>query len=217
MRNIGGSSSIVDGKGILVAAGEGVALRAGRSAWAACREWYRARSPCRASAGQRPQQRPGVGVARVVVDLLRGADLDDLPRIHHGHAVRRARHDAEVVRDENRRRAEAFAEVRAEGPESGPEWSRPARSSARRQAESSRSRGQRDGQDGTLAHAAGEVVRIERHAAPSGRSMPTRRHQLQHARSQTPRAEACGSWTRTAARQSARRSVMLGFSAVIGS
>ena len=50
-------------------------------------------------------------MARVVVDLLRGSDLHDLSRIHHGHAVCRAGHDAEVVRDEHRRRAELLLDA----------------------------------------------------------------------------------------------------------
>ena len=50
-------------------------------------------------------------MARVVEDLLRRAGLDDLARVHHGHAVGDARDDAEVVRDKHRRRAELLLHV----------------------------------------------------------------------------------------------------------
>ena len=61
--------------------------------------------------GQRAQQPPRIGVARVAEDILRCAGLDDLARVHHGHAVGDARDDAEVVRDKHRRRAELSLHV----------------------------------------------------------------------------------------------------------
>src|SRR5947209_15534613 len=46
------------------------------------------------------QERLRVGVRRPLVDVLAGADLDDLAEIHHGDAVRYVADDGEVVRDE---------------------------------------------------------------------------------------------------------------------
>ena len=51
--------------------------------------------------GHTGQQRPCVGVAGVIVDVVRGADLHDVARIHDGHPVSDVGHDAEVVGDEN--------------------------------------------------------------------------------------------------------------------
>ena len=51
--------------------------------------------------GHTGQQRPGVGVAGVVVDLIRGADLHDVAGIHDGHTVGDVGHDAEVMGDED--------------------------------------------------------------------------------------------------------------------
>ena len=55
--------------------------------------------------GQAAQERPGVGMARVVEDLERAPHLHDPPRVHHRHAVGIGGHDAEVVGDQDDRDA----------------------------------------------------------------------------------------------------------------
>ena len=90
---------IVDGKGIFVAAGEGIALRRVDQRGRHAGNGMQPRLP----AGQRRerlQQAPGVGVARIVKDILRRAELHDLPGVHDGHTIRHARHGAEIVGDE---------------------------------------------------------------------------------------------------------------------
>ena len=101
---------VVDGEGVLVAGGEGVALRrVNERRRHAGDDWQRLLSA--RERGQRAQQPPRIGVARVVEDILRCAGLDDFARVHHGHAVGDARDNAEVVRDEHRRRAELLLHV----------------------------------------------------------------------------------------------------------
>ena len=51
------------------------------------------------------QQRRGVGMAGICEDLLDRSGLDDAAAIHDGYAVRDFCDDAEVVRDEDHRRA----------------------------------------------------------------------------------------------------------------
>ena len=51
--------------------------------------------------GHTGQQRPGVGVAGVVVNFVRSADLHDVAGIHDGHTVSDVGHDAEVMGDED--------------------------------------------------------------------------------------------------------------------
>ena len=58
--------------------------------------------------------------------------LDDLARVHHGDPVAHLRHDAQVVGDEDDRRARSPRAGRASGRGSAPGSSRPAPSSARR-------------------------------------------------------------------------------------
>lgn len=101
---------IVNGKRVLVPAGERIAF--GRIDER--RRHAGDRVECVAPCGQgrkRAQKRPGVGMARVVVDLLRGSDLDNLSRIHHGHAVGGSCDNAKVMRDEDRRRVKLFLKV----------------------------------------------------------------------------------------------------------
>ena len=56
--------------------------------------------PDRVLAGDRRQQRPGVGVMRVVEDRIHRALLDDLAQVHHRHPVGRVVDDRQVVGDE---------------------------------------------------------------------------------------------------------------------
>ena len=48
---------------------------------------------------------------RVLVQVVRGRDLDDLPEVHHGDPVGDVTHDGEVVRDEEVREAELRLEL----------------------------------------------------------------------------------------------------------
>ena len=57
------------------------------------------------------QQRARVGMARVVVQLVGGRQLDDLPEVHHRDAVAHVTHDAEVMGDEDDRQPEVALKV----------------------------------------------------------------------------------------------------------
>jgi hypothetical protein len=59
----------------------------------------------------RGEQRLGVGVARVRVEVLRGRDLDDLAEVHHGDARADVLDDRQVVGDEQVREVELLLEV----------------------------------------------------------------------------------------------------------
>ena len=50
---------------------------------------------------KRTQQPFGIGVAGIVIDLLRRADLHDASGVHDGHPVSRPRHHAQVVGHQN--------------------------------------------------------------------------------------------------------------------
>ena len=50
---------------------------------------------------QRPKQRPGVGVAWIVEDLLRRANLHDLSGVHHRHPIGHPCHHPQVMGDEH--------------------------------------------------------------------------------------------------------------------
>ena len=52
----------------------------------------------------RPDEADRVRVRRAPHDVRDRAGLDDLPRVHHGHAVAHLRDDADVVRDQHHRR-----------------------------------------------------------------------------------------------------------------
>ena len=60
---------------------------------------------------QRPHEPPGVGVVRVVEDVLVGALLRRLGRVHHEHLVGRLGHHAQVVRDQDDRASEVALQV----------------------------------------------------------------------------------------------------------
>ena len=119
---------------------------------------------------------------RVVIDLFGGADFHNFSRIHHGDTVRRARHHAQIVRDENCRGvklllkpAQKVQNLRLNG-----------HVQRRRRLVGKQNlcpRGKRDGKHRTLAHAAGEVVRIELHARVWAVDAD-QLHQLQHTRAQ---------------------------------
>ena len=47
------------------------------------------------------QQRLGVGMQRILVELVAGRDLDNAPEVHHGDAVADVAHDGKIVGDED--------------------------------------------------------------------------------------------------------------------
>src|SRR6266481_10144863 len=57
------------------------------------------------------EQRSRIGMLRVAVDRLDGAQLDDLAEIHHHHTVAEILHDIEVVADEEVGEAELGLEI----------------------------------------------------------------------------------------------------------
>ncbi len=61
--------------------------------------------------GQRGEQGPGVGVARVREELAGGGHLDDLAEVHHRDPVAHVAHDRQVVGDEDVGEAELGLEV----------------------------------------------------------------------------------------------------------
>ena len=62
-------------------------------------------------ARQRCEQAEGVGMTGIVEDLLDLAGFDDLTRVHDGALVADIRNNAEVVGDEEQRRAEFVLQV----------------------------------------------------------------------------------------------------------
>ena len=56
-------------------------------------------------------ERLRVGMQRTPKQFPRGGKLDDLPRIHHRHAIRDIAHDAEVMRDQQDAHAEPLFQV----------------------------------------------------------------------------------------------------------
>src|ERR1700716_1468590 len=54
-------------------------------------------------AGYALQEPDRVRVLRMLEYELRGADVDEAPRVHHGHAVRQTGHHAQVVADHDHR------------------------------------------------------------------------------------------------------------------
>ena len=59
----------------------------------------------------RREQRPRIGMRRMVPDLVDRAELDDLAEIHHQHAVGDVAHDVEIVADEEIGQAEFALEI----------------------------------------------------------------------------------------------------------
>src|SRR2546428_5177068 len=142
----------------------------------------------RAEARDGFQQRACVRVRGLGEDPPHGADLDDAPRVHDGHAVADARHDPEVVGDEDHRepvtllqllqQAEVLrldGEVEARGRLVGDE----------------QARGPRDGHgaDDALAHPARELVR-KRAQPRGGRGDAHGGQQLRRARGDGAAAQA---------------------------
>ena len=112
--------------------------------------------------GHGRQQTPGVGVARVVEDLVDGAGLHDLARVHDIDIVRHLCHDAEVMGDVDDRNAALLlyaadeledlclnGHIQCGGGLIADEQVRVA--------------GQRDGDDHALTHTAGQLVRVALH------------------------------------------------------
>ncbi len=61
--------------------------------------------------GNRRQQRLGVGMQRVLVEVVAVGDLDDLADVHHRHAGRDVADHREVVGDEEKGQTELILEV----------------------------------------------------------------------------------------------------------
>eukprot|EP01035_Chromulina_nebulosa_P004109 gene4108-5610_t len=61
--------------------------------------------------GRRVEQAQRIGVARIVEQFVDRPRLDRPPRIHHQHLVGEAGNDAQVVRDDDERRAEFGADL----------------------------------------------------------------------------------------------------------
>ena len=72
---------------------------------------FRAASTCGSGHRHGGEQRLGVGVQRVGVDVVARRDLDDLAEVHHRDAVGDVPHDGEVVRDEQVSEAELALQV----------------------------------------------------------------------------------------------------------
>ena len=117
-------------------------------------------------------------MARIIEDLVDRPRLDDLPRVHDGHAVGHARHDTEVVRHKHGRRPKPLLHLAQQVEDL--RLNRHVERRCRLVGEENRRRAREgDGHDGALAHAAGEVVRAELHALL--RSVDAdKAHQLQH-------------------------------------
>ena len=108
---------------------------------------------------QRRKQRPGIGVAGIVEDLLAGAHLDDAARVHHGDAVGHVGHHAQIVGDVDGGEVvlllhllDEFQNLRLNG-----HVQRRGRFIAD---EYLRTAGHGDGDDHPLAHAAGKLVGV---------------------------------------------------------
>ena len=100
-----------------------------------------------------------VGVQRALEQGARGGQLDDLPGIHHGHAVGDVAHDAEVVRDEQDAHAQALLEL-AEQLEDLRLDGHVQRGGRLVGHEELRFAGQRHRNHDALLHAAGHLVRV---------------------------------------------------------
>ncbi len=67
--------------------------------------------PVLVEAGDRVEERLGVGVAHRREELVGGGRLDDLARVHHHHAAGARRDHAHVVRDEEHGHVQALAQL----------------------------------------------------------------------------------------------------------
>ena len=109
--------------------------------------------------GDRRQQGDGVGVQRLPVQVVGGAELDEAAEVHHADAVGDVADDGEVVGDEHQREVEAILEVDEQVDDL-----RLDRHVERRDRlvgeDDVRLDGQRPGQTDALALAAGELVRV---------------------------------------------------------
>ena len=112
----------------------------------------------RAGQGDRAEESLGIGVAHLIEDLCDRPGLDRLARVHHRDAVAGFQHQAEVVADEEHRRAEVAPEVLDQIDDPGLHGDVERR---RRLVEDQerRPRHQRHGDDDALLLSAGELVR----------------------------------------------------------
>ena len=68
-------------------------------------------APGQVQPGYCPDQADGVGVLRIFKHLVGGAVLHDLAAVHDLHRVRVPGHDAQIVGDDDQRRAEALPQL----------------------------------------------------------------------------------------------------------
>ena len=112
------------------------------------------------------QQSPGVGVPCVVEDLFHGAVLDDLARVHNGHAVGHVCHNAQVMGDVDNGHAQLLLQVADQLQDLC--LNGHVQCSGRLVADQDlRAAGRCNGDDDTLAHTAGELVRVLFVTAPA--------------------------------------------------
>ena len=99
-------------------------------------------------------------MARVLVDVIDGPELDEVPGVHHANVVRHLRDHAQVVADEEDGRPNLFDELFHEGEDLRLDRDvEGARRLVRDQQGRLLTQGHRD--HDALSHAAGEFVRIE--------------------------------------------------------
>ena len=108
---------------------------------------------------ERAEEPLGVGVAHGVEDLGDRAGLDGLARVHDAEPVAGLEDEAEVVADEEHRRAELAAEILDELDDAGLDGD-VERGGRLVEDEECRLRHQRHGDDDALLLAAGELVRV---------------------------------------------------------
>ena len=86
--------------GDAAARGEGTARRQLREIRGLAIDRHQRTPDIAVEARHRGHQAPGVGMTRKPVELARRGGLDDTSSVHHRNAIGIARHDAEVMRDE---------------------------------------------------------------------------------------------------------------------
>ena len=99
-RKVGRALDKVDLQRLGVAGGKGIAVDLGEQI-RGCTLNVEQILALDAHLGHTGQQRPGVGVAGVVVNFVRCADLHDIARVHHRYPVGKVCHHAKVVGDEH--------------------------------------------------------------------------------------------------------------------
>ncbi len=151
-------------KAVAAARREGAAGRQCQQRRRIAADGFQAARPRALQRRDRIQQAPGIGMPGRLEEIARRALLGDAPGIHHHHPVGHFGHHAHVVGDENDRRSMVAAQLQHEI-----EDLRLHRDIQRRCRlvgdQQRRIAGQRHGDDGALAHAAGKFVGIAVHGS----------------------------------------------------